>query len=207
MSAQVFPGERLGTAEEFSSGNGTYERNGYVYSTLVGIPKKRKLDDSSKPPIISVVRKEEKKLALLPEIGLAVTCKVKEEGSVLSFVIGLNTLQVTNINSRMAKVVITQIEDKPLKETFRGIIRREDVRATERDKVEIQKSFRPGDIVKAKVISLGDARSYFLSTAQNEFGVILAESEAGVPMVPISWCQMQCPHTKLKEYRKVAKVN
>lgn len=25
-------------------------------------------------------------------------------------------------------------------------------------------------------------------------------------MVPISWCEMQCPQTYLKEYRKVAKV-
>ena len=25
-------------------------------------------------------------------------------------------------------------------------------------------------------------------------------------MLPISWCEMQCPQTYLKEYRKVAKV-
>lgn len=25
-------------------------------------------------------------------------------------------------------------------------------------------------------------------------------------MVPVSWCEMQCPQTYLKEYRKVAKV-
>lgn len=33
------------------------------------------------------------------------------------------------------------------------------------------KSFRPGDIVRARVISLGDARQYYLSTAENELGV------------------------------------
>uniref|UniRef100_A0A8C4VS31 Exosome complex component CSL4 C-terminal domain-containing protein n=1 Tax=Gopherus evgoodei TaxID=1825980 RepID=A0A8C4VS31_9SAUR len=50
----------------------------------------------------------------------------------------------------------------PLKSTFRGTIRREDIRATEKDKVEVYKSFRPGDIVLAKVISLGDMQSNYL---------------------------------------------
>lgn len=53
------------------------------------------------------------------------------------------------------------------------------MRLTEVDKVEIYKCFRPNDIVKAEVISLGDSRSYFLSTAKNELGVIFAKSVAG----------------------------
>lgn len=28
----------------------------------------------------------------------------------------------------------------------------------------------------------------------------------GVQMVPISWCEMQCPRTHTKEFRKVARV-
>ncbi|XP_054238364.1 exosome complex component CSL4 isoform X4 [Indicator indicator] len=73
--------------------------------------------------------------------------------------------------------------------------------------VEVYKSFRPGDIVLAKVISLGDAQSnYLLSTAENELGVVVARSEAGVQMVPISWCEMQCPRTHTKDFRKVARV-
>ena len=82
-------------------------------------------------------------------------------------------------------------------------------------------SFRPGDIVLAKVvgpcfmvidgqISLGDARSYLLSTAENELGVVSAVSVAGkrhsslqflhtgFPLVPISWCEMQCQQTGMK---------
>ena len=56
-------------------------------------------------------------------------------------------------------------------------------------------------------ISLGDARSYYLSTAKNEHGVIYAQSVAGVPMTPISWNQMMCPKTRAVEFRKVAKTN
>ena len=41
---------------------------------------------------------------------------------------------------------------------------------------------------------------------ENELGVVIARSEAGVPMVPVSWTEMQCPETYVKEPRKVAKV-
>jgi exosome complex component CSL4 len=62
-------------------------------------------------------------------------------------------------------------------------------------------------MVKARVLSLGDSRSFFLSTADNELGVLLAHSSASNQlMVPISWQQMQCPVTLVKEFRKVAKV-
>jgi exosome complex component CSL4 len=44
--------------------------------------------------------------------------------------------------------------------------------------------FRPGDIVRAEVISLGDSRSYYLSTAKNELGVVYAKSLAGGPALP-----------------------
>lgn len=74
----------------------------------------------------------------------------------------------------------------------------QDIRATEKDKVEVYKCFRPGDIVTARVISLGDARSYYLATDANELGVIHALSGAGTKMVPISWCEMQDPASGIK---------
>lgn len=71
----------------------------------------------------------------------------------------------------------------------------------------MQECFRPGDIVRAEVVSLGDRRSYFLTTAKNEPGVVYARSvAAGVPMVPVGWEEMQCPQTLTVERRKLAKV-
>lgn len=32
----AIPGERLGSLEQFSSGNGTYVRHGHVYASLAG---------------------------------------------------------------------------------------------------------------------------------------------------------------------------
>ena len=70
-------------------------------------------------------------------------------------------------------------------------------------------SFQPRDIVVAKVISLGDASAYLLTTAENELGVIVAydssSSSSSIPMMPISWCEVLCPTTGVKELRKVAK--
>lgn len=63
----------------------------------------------------------------------------------------------------------------------------QDIRATEVDKAEIATSLRPGDIIRARVISLGDSTQYFLSTAENELGVRWAKSTAGSIMIPISW--------------------
>ena len=94
-----------------------------------------------------------------------------------------------------------------MSESYRAMIRKEDVRATEKDRVELYKCFRPGDIVLARVISLGDAGGgYLLTTAENSLGVVIAKSEAGSIMVPVSWTEMQCPSSYTVEERKVAKV-
>lgn len=71
----------------------------------------------------------------------------------------------------------------------------------------VVQSFRPGDILLCRVISLGDAGAgYLLTTAENSLGVVIAKSEAGSAMVPVSWTEMQCTTTYAKEHRKVAKV-
>uniref|UniRef100_A0A8C4VSN4 Exosome complex component CSL4 n=1 Tax=Gopherus evgoodei TaxID=1825980 RepID=A0A8C4VSN4_9SAUR len=95
------------------------------------------------------------KSQLLPDVGAIVTCKV------------------CSINSRFAKVHILYIG---LHAAEIHLPRREDIRATEKDK-----------------ISLGDMQSNYLEAGKSL-------------MVPISWCEMQCPRTHSKELRKVARV-
>jgi len=102
-----------------------------------------------------------------------------------------------------------------LRQTCQGIIKKEDVREHEIDRVEIHKCFRPGDIVRARVVSLGDSRQYYLNTAESELGVMYAKSQThvgegggkggGSVMVPVSWEKMMDPVTKVTEDRKVAK--
>ncbi|AOA64498.1 Exosome non-catalytic core component [Komagataella phaffii CBS 7435] len=92
-------------------------------------------------------------------------------------------------------------------ETFKGIIRSQDVQSTNRDKVQINKCFRPGDVLRAIVISLGDGSNYYMSTARNDLGVILAKSNggAGNAMYAVDWQTMIDPTTGVIEERKCAK--
>jgi len=85
------------------------------------------------------------------------------------------TARVIKVMARLASVNIICVGTRAVKEKFTGTVRQQDVRATEIDKVDMYTSFRPGDIIRAEVLSLGDARAYYLSTAKNELGVVSAE--------------------------------
>lgn len=54
-------------------------------------------------------------------------------------------------------MAILVVGDDVCKDEFNGVIRREDVRATEKDKVVLGDGFRPGDIVRALVVRIGCA--------------------------------------------------
>ena len=77
---------------------------------------------------------------------------------------------------------LSGIQHPNVKTSFRsplkGVIRREDVRQTEKDRVELSKCFRPGDIVLARIISLGDSNNYLLSTAGDELGMLSSSNNS-----------------------------
>ncbi|OQE04178.1 hypothetical protein PENSOL_c001G11951 [Penicillium solitum] len=78
---------------------------------------------------------------------------------------------------------------------FQALIRKEDVRAVEKDRVVMDEMFRVGDIVRGSVISLGDQSFYYITTARNDLGVVMARSDAGNMMFPVSWKEMRDPIT------------
>lgn len=88
---------------------------------------------------------------------------------------------------------------------FQALIRKEDVRAVEKDRVVMDDMFRVGDIVRGSIVSLGDQSFYYLTTARNDLGVVMARSEAGNMMFPVSWKEMRDSVTGLAELRKVAR--
>lgn len=67
--------------------------------------------------------------------------------------------------------------------------------------------FRPGDIVRARILSLGTMREYFLTTAKPDLGVVSALSVAEHTLIPVNWETMRCPETGSLEKRKVANVD
>ncbi|KAH3762715.1 exosome complex component CSL4 [Pelomyxa schiedti] len=153
----VVPGKVVGSGDEYTAGEGTYIRRGVIYASVVGITRlKRAAVGDAKPVLFVESRRAD--AAVVPIIGSIVTARI------------------TKIQPLRAVASILCVADKPLRENYAGIIRMQDVRATEIDKVEIAKVFKPGDIVLTEVISLGDARSYYLSTAKKGLGVVSPQS-------------------------------
>lgn len=186
MRTLVVPGLRLCESDDkHISGPGTYLMHGYIYSSQVGE--------------LTLIHTQNNTVSVEVE-GCGQKTIVPSTGDIV-------TVKILSVNPRFAKAHIMCVKDVILSEPFRGQIRKEDVRSVEKDRVEMYKSFRPGDIVLARVISFGDAGAgYLLTTGENELGVVIARSEIGASMVPVSWTEMQCPDTYIKEYRKVAKV-
>ncbi|KAI0094641.1 hypothetical protein BDY19DRAFT_913839 [Irpex rosettiformis] len=159
-------------------GGGTYQRDGQIRASVVGIPQ-------------------------FQGSTLSITRIRPNPPAPNSVILGT----VTRLSPLQANISITVVDGVPLPagEEFSGVIRVQDVRATEKDKVKIADCFHGGDVVKGVVISLGDARSYYVTTARNDLGVIFATSEAGAAMQPVSWQEMRCPKTGKIEKRKCAK--
>ncbi|KAI1632044.1 exosome component EXOSC1/CSL4-domain-containing protein, partial [Biscogniauxia mediterranea] len=76
----------------------------------------------------------------------------KERREVLPEVHNVVLCRVTRITPRQASVAILVVGDTVLEAEWQGVIRVQDVRATEKDRVKIYESFRPGDIVRAQVV-------------------------------------------------------
>ena len=192
----VLPGDTVGLATEYKDGAGTYRIGSEIYASLWGCVKKNTDSSNSEDrrPVISVHH---------THTGM----KAAGERMVAPQINSIVTARVITANSRFCKAEILAVSSQMLTEPFHGVLRKEDVRATEKDSVDIYKSFRPEDFIRARVIGLGDAMSYVLSTAENELGVVHAVGKVSdVAMVPVSWCEMQCPATGKTEHRKVAKV-
>lgn len=256
----AIPGQLLGPANKYKPGPGVHLHEANLYSSLLGTvsisqPPSSSTSTSSAGPakrltkITASLHAKSNKTSTadgLPTISVAredvatannnnsssSNSNSKKQREVLPTVGNVVLCRVTRITPRQAVVAILVCGDTVLEAEWQGVIRVQDVRATEKDRVKIYESFRPGDIVRASVvslfsslsffgmllvrkdvltkgwflqISLGDQANYYLSTASNELGVIMAVSEAGNAMYPVSWKEYKDPETGVSESRKVAK--
>jgi len=218
----VCPGDWVGHTSEFSCGTGCHVVGNVVRAPLLG----RKVVSIMEvvfffffmgrgpslipPPSGHRPRRHPppKERFLSPDLqeGLPVVSISSPQAPTVTPQIGdVVTVRVVRTSSRQVNCDILCVGTHALGQKFSGIIRSHDVRATEVDKVELSKCFRPGDLVRAQVLSLGDARAFFLTTAGNALGVVHAKSlTSGKTMVPLSWEEMQCPETLVVEKRKIA---
>lgn len=147
VPSTALPGAILGPVTGYTPGAGTHVHNNQIISSLMGHvtvtkkptgPAKRlnkitSKDSSGSLATISVARHGRRR-EVLPDVGNVVLTRV------------------LRLMPRQAIVVIQQVGETVLQTEWQGVIRVQDVRATEKDKVKMGESFKPGDIVKAQVV-------------------------------------------------------
>ncbi len=172
----VVPGERLGVIEEFIPDSGTYVKDGVIYSKIVG----RALVDLLN-----------KRVSVYPLVNGELVPKVS------SMVVG----QIGNAQSDNVLVRIFKIENKRLSGEFSGILHISDV--SDRYIDSMNDVCKPGDIVRAKVIS-GKNRIFHLSTNDKNLGIVYAFcSRCGNLLEPQRY-ELHCPKCGNTENRKIA---
>ena len=148
IPAVAVPGKILGPTTKLASGPGTHIHQGNVVSSLLGAvtvtppakapgPAKRLNRITSAPEELATVSvaRYGRKREILPDVNNVVLARV------------------VRLMPKQAIVVIQQVGETVLQTEWQGVIRVQDVRATEKDKVKIHESFKPGDIVRAQVVS------------------------------------------------------
>jgi exosome complex component CSL4 len=172
----VFPGDRLGVIEEFIPASGTYVKDGVIYSKIVG----RALMD-----LLS------KSVSVYPLVSGTPVPKVS------TTVLG----QVGHAQSDNVLVRIFKLGSKKLSGVFTGILHVSDVR--ERYVKSMNEVAKPGDIVRAKVIS-DKNQVYHLSTNDKSLGVVYAFCSQCASLLDLKRYEMRCPKCGNVEKRKTA---
>ncbi len=172
----VVPGERLGVIEEFIPDSGTYVKDGVIFSKIVGH---------------ALVDLLNKRVSVYPLVNGELVPKVS------SIVVG----QIGNAQSDNVLVRIFKIENKRLSGEFSGILHISDV--SDRYIDSMNDVCKPGDIVRAKVIS-GKNRIFHLSTNDKNLGIEYAFcSRCGNLLEPQRY-ELHCPKCGNTENRKIA---
>ena len=172
----VLPGERLGVIEEFIPDSGTYVKDGVIYSKIVG----RALMD-----LLS------KRVSVYPLISGSPVPKVS------SIIVG----QVGNAQSDNVLVRIFKIGSKRVSGVFSGILHISDVQ--ERYVKSMNDVCKPGDIIRAKVISNKNQISH-LSTNDKSLGAVYAFCSRCSSLLEQRRHEMHCPKCGNVEKRKLS---
>jgi exosome complex component CSL4 len=172
----AIPGQDLGPASKYIPGPGTHIHNSHLFASVLGFvnvtnppkpagPQKRltKITPVAPTPLptISIVRSSNEDASASdtqsnkeePKDAVGSTGPKKGKAEVLPEVNSIVLCRVTRITPRQATVAILVVGETVLDGEWQGLIRVQDVRATEKDRVKIFESFRPGDIVRASVVS------------------------------------------------------
>ena len=183
-SKQPYPGLLLGYTYNYALGDrGVYRKEDKIYASLSG---EIVIDNNSMPPKISV--KNESK-EYMPKIGDEVYMKV------------------TKVTKNVTMGDIIALKNKPIRVPIVGLIKYENVKKDYKD-FDMFDCYCCGDVIFCKVISIDQSNYIYLSTQENNYGVVFGRSNiTNNLMMPVAFDKMLCLDTKIHELRKVAKPN
>jgi exosome complex component CSL4 len=176
-SKTVFPGDLIGTSEEFTAKSGTYVDKGNIYASASGIvkinPKERSISvapATNTPPYL--------------QIGDIIIGQVTDlkESVVLVEIAGIKGKGEREIvNAEQAAIHVSNVKDAYVKELYN--------------------EFAPFDIVKARVI---DMRNMRLTTVNKELGVMKAYCGNCRTVLKKDNGGLKCPKCERTETRKLS---
>jgi len=172
----VIPGDRLGVIEEFLPGQGTFVKDGSICSSITGH---------------ALVDMPNKTISVYPRVHLPV---IPYEGSVI---VG----QVSSAQEKSASVRILKVEKRDIPGVFTGVLH---ISTASGDYIKtMYDAFRPGDIVRARVVS-NKNMTYHLSTVDKTLGVLFALCSRCGSLLNLRGSVLQCQACKNIEERKIA---
>ena len=145
LPSVVLPGTSLGLTSSLVSGAGTYVEDSRVVAATKGKPSTAAPSASSTKAVLSV-NSFASPLNAVPSRNVT-------RHNLLPFVSAIVLAKVTRLQQRQANVAILAVNDRVCADEFAGVVRREDVRGWEIDKVKVEDMFRVGDVVRAVVVS------------------------------------------------------
>lgn len=74
------------------------------------------------------------------------------------------TAKVTIVNPRQVQCTIFCVGPSILARPYRGILKKEEIRATDKDRIDPYKCYRPGDVILARVVSFTIYEKFFKFT-------------------------------------------
>uniref|UniRef100_A0A914XQL4 Exosome complex component N-terminal domain-containing protein n=1 Tax=Panagrolaimus superbus TaxID=310955 RepID=A0A914XQL4_9BILA len=188
------PGDKLfNVSDGYKAGFGTYQERGAIIASLYGFvcvsESKNSADGKENEKTVEVQQSEEGVKYIMPVIGTVVTARI------------------VSITTKLAKCSIFCVQDCILPVEFSSTLRKEDMLESEYNKRGLWEYVKPGDIILARVLGMGDVQtSYLLSIAENELGVTTACGENGETMIPKDLHTVFSAKSGYEESRKVAQI-
>lgn len=235
LGTTVTPGDRLGNilalrnkGTQIIAGAGTYVHHGHLFASITGqvmasLAVEQQDDDNTDDNnkwIVSIQQTQRQRpqsayakssTGICPMVGSLILGRVTRVVRPSYANVDIIAIVPSSDNNEQQQQQQTNQRSQqpyliPFHEPFTGTLRQNEIKPQSAIELEISDCVRPGDIILARIHALGGEKEYILSTAETELGVVKATCESsGYELQPISYKEMECPVTKVKEGRKVAK--